>query len=157
MKKRGRPKGITTNCNRITQKVGTKCITFDQKASKETDVIILEWFVGKEIAKSAVDDGLVIKEEQVETCPEMVSTSCVDKLVNIRLIKKYCTEDAWKSINSIYCVKVELNLYICNFCKSNADAKETSVMCSLCLQWQHLSCARLKYAPKARHWFCYTC
>ncbi|CAG2206462.1 unnamed protein product [Mytilus edulis] len=104
----------------------TKCITFDQKASKETDVIVLEWFVGKEIAKSAVDDGLVIEEEHVETRPEMVSTLCLDKLVNIRLIEKYCTKEAWKSIESIYCIKDELNLYICNFCKSDADAKETN-------------------------------
>ena len=49
--------------------------------------------MGKDIATSALNDGLLIKEEHVETRPEMVSSSCLDKLVNIKLMKKYCTED----------------------------------------------------------------
>jgi hypothetical protein len=94
MKKRGRPKGITQTVIGLPKKQErkNKCVPFDQKPSRETDLIMLEWFVGKDIATSALNDGLLIKKEYVETRPEMVSSSCLDKLVNITLIKKYCTE-----------------------------------------------------------------
>jgi hypothetical protein len=159
MKKPGRPKWITQTViglpkNRIRK---NKCVPFDQKPSRETDLIMLEWFVGKDIATSALNDGLLIKEEHVETRPETVSSSCLDKLVTIKLMEKYCTEDGWSSIESVYSAKVRNHVYICNIFKGDADEKESSVMCSSCLEWQHLICARLKHAPKTKHWFCFIC
>lgn len=66
----------------------------------------------------------------------MVFMSCLDELVNIQLVKKYRTEDAWQSIGNIYFIKEESSVYICN-----------SIMCSSCLQWQNFSRARLKNTP----------
>ena len=49
MKKRGRPKGITQTVIGLPKKRArkNKCVPFDQKPSRETDLIMLEWFVGK--------------------------------------------------------------------------------------------------------------
>ena len=90
---------------------------------------------GQRYSNFRLNDGLLIKEEHVETRPEMVSSSCLDKLVNITLIKKYCTEDGWSSIESVYSAKGRNHVYICNICKGDADEKQSSVMCSSCLEW----------------------
>jgi hypothetical protein len=77
--------------------------------------------------------------------------------VNIEIIRKCCTTEAWKAIEMVYGEKRRNPIYICETCTLDADTKEASVMCSSCLEWEHLSCARLKLFPKAKHWFCNKC
>jgi hypothetical protein len=126
MKKRGRPKGITQTVIGLPKKQErkNKCVPFDQKPSRETDLIMLEWFV---MFTSLSRHELDTISGRVSTCsffinrPSFnaevaislptnhsnmiksvsrdgfwsngtVSSSCLDKLVNITLIKKYCTE-----------------------------------------------------------------
>ena len=50
MNKRGRPKGITQTVMGLPKKLArkNKCVPFDQKPSQETDLIMLELFVGKD-------------------------------------------------------------------------------------------------------------
>ncbi|CAG2244213.1 CBS [Mytilus edulis] len=115
------------------------------------------WFVGSNLAKNAVNNNILITEEQVEARPELLTASCLDSIVNIDLIKKYCHKDAWEAIKSVYKEKKKNSIYICNICTHDADSKEASAMCSSCLEWQHLSCARLKQHPKAKNWFCNDC
>ncbi|CAG2188487.1 unnamed protein product [Mytilus edulis] len=118
---------------------------------------LIDWFVGSDLAKNAVNNNILITEEQVEARPELLTASCLDSIVNIDLIKKYCQKDAWEAIKSVYKEKKKNPIYICNICTHDADSKEASVMCSSCLEWQHLSCARLKQLPKAKNWFCNNC
>ena len=121
-----------------------KCLPFHKKSSKEIDTLLLEWFVGSEIAAKAVSGDFLITEDLVENKPELVSLACLDHLVNIDLIKKYCDSDAWGSIQNVYSEKRKNPMYICKTCGEDADCQEASVMCNACLEWQHLSCAQLK-------------
>jgi hypothetical protein len=68
--------------------------------------------------------------------------------VNIEIIRKRCTTETWKAIEMVYGEKRRNPIYICETCTLDADTKEASVMCFSCLEWQHLSCARLKLFPK---------
>lgn len=59
MKKCGRPKKIPQTVIGFPKRQARKttCIPFDQKASEETILITsIQWLMGKEKAKSAVDD-----------------------------------------------------------------------------------------------------
>jgi hypothetical protein len=60
--------------------------------------------------------------------------------------RKRCTTEAWKAIEMVYGEKRRNPIYICETCTLDADTKEVSVppICNSCLEWQHLSCARLK-------------
>lgn len=155
IKKRGRPKGLTQTVIGLPKKRmrSSKCAPFQKKSSIE-----MYWFVRKDYAtKVILKDNFIISEELVEQRPELVSSSCLDSLVNIEIIRKRCTTEAWKAIEMVYGEKRRNPIYICETCTLDADTKEASVMCSSCLEWQHLSCARLKLFPKAKHWFCNKC
>jgi hypothetical protein len=67
--------------------------------------VILEWFDGKDHATKAIKDNFIINEELVEQRPELVSSSCVDSLVNIEIIRKRCTNEAWRFSGMILPVK----------------------------------------------------
>jgi hypothetical protein len=159
IKKQGRPKGLTQTVIGLPKKRmrSSKCAPFQKKSSIEIECLILEWFVGKDYTTKAIKDNFIISEELVEQRPELVSSSCLDSLVNIEITRKRCTTEAWKAIEMVYGEKRRNPIYICETCTLDADTKEASVMCSSCLEWQHLSCARLKLFPKAKHWFCNKC
>jgi hypothetical protein len=76
--------------------------------------VILEWFDGKDHATKAIKDNFIINEELVEQRPELVSSSCVYSLVNIEIIRKRCTNEAWKATEIVYGEKRRNSIYICN-------------------------------------------
>ena len=156
IKKRGRPKGLTQTVIGLPKKRmrSSKCAPFQKKSSIEIECLTLGWFVVKDFATKAIKDNFIISGEQR---PELVSSSCLDSLVNIEIIRKRCTTKAWKAIEMVYGEKRRNPIHIYETCTLDADTKEASVMCSSCLEWQHLSCARLKLFPKAKHWFCNKC
>ena len=48
---------------------------------------MLEWFVGKEVATSAINDKKLIEEDQIEVRPEKISDGVFDENVDIHLIR----------------------------------------------------------------------
>ena len=52
---------------------------------------MLKWFVGKDVAASAIDDRKLIDENQVEVKLEKISDpdGALDENVNIHLIRKF--------------------------------------------------------------------
>ena len=46
-------------------------------------LVLLSWFVDKEVAKDAIDGRLLIEEEHVECKPERIPDSILDKNVDI--------------------------------------------------------------------------
>jgi len=69
----------------------SRCAPFQKKSSIKIECLILEWFVGKDYATKAIKDNFIISEEQR---PELVSSSCLNSLVNIEIIRKCCTTEA---------------------------------------------------------------
>ena len=55
---------------------------------------MLKWFVDDEVLQSALN-GVLIEEESVEYRPEVMPNAVLDESVDIFLIQKYFTNDAW--------------------------------------------------------------
>ena len=128
----------------------SKCAPFQKKSSSEIECLILEWFVGKDYTTKAIKDNFIISEELVEQRPELVFSSCLNSLVNIEIIRKRCTTEAWKAIEMVYGEKRRNPIHIYETCTLDADTKEASVMCSSCLEWQHLVMRKTETLPKSK-------
>lgn len=84
-----------------------------------------------------------------------VPCSILNDDIDLNLVKKHFTDDAWLAVNDIFETKFELGWY----CQSCRDCLTTgpSVGCDDCLNWFHQKCANLKTIPKTAVWFCTTC
>ena len=57
--------------------------------------MMLSWFVEADVANNAFQNGILIKENQVEVQPEKVPMKYLDEDVFINLIRKYFIFDGW--------------------------------------------------------------
>lgn len=121
-----------------------------------THVVMLQWFVLPVIAEKCLSGGEIITEEFVECRPEKVPNSCLDENVDIFLIKKHFTFDAWQVILQIVESKKENKDWFCTICSHDLQER-TSILCDCCLCWFHLSCVGLKNVLKRKEWFCRFC
>lgn len=124
-----------------------------------THVVLLEWVVSKEVSDLAVmNSGHLIDEEDIEVMPENIVDSVMDENVDISLIRKYFTPDAWMLVQDVVMQKRRSCQFTCNGCSQTlSDTCQRVIACDHCLCWFHLSCVGLKRLPKAKHWFCRNC
>ena len=102
--------------------------------------------------------GKVITEDIVETIPENVNNACIDECVCMQSVKRFFTDDAWKTVEAILMIKQEGCNYYCTICELEIDDnQDESINCSSCLGWMHFKCTGLKNSPKKKYWFCRTC
>ena len=117
---------------------------------------MLEWFVGKEVATSAINDKKLIEEDQIEVRPEKISDGVLDENVDIHLIRIFFTNDGWMLVKEVVEQKKLRTVYVCKNCYH--DLSETqSVVCEHCLCWFHMKCVGLLKEPKAKYWYCRQC
>ena len=116
---------------------------------------MLKWLVDDEVLESALK-GELIEEESVECRPEVVPNAVLDENVNIFLIRKYFTNDAWLLVTDMLERKKEDPVWICRVCQHDLHS-EASLICELCLTWYHLKCVGLTRSPKRKNWFCRSC
>ena len=62
---------------------------------------MLLWFVDKKVAELALKQAVSIEEEHVECRPERITDAVVDENVDIHLIRKYFTYDAWLLVEQV--------------------------------------------------------
>lgn len=120
-------------------------------------LVILSWFVEGEVAKAALA-GHIIQEDEVETRPDQISTSCIDEAICLDVCRKYFSLDAWLIVKDVV-KEIEQNpTWHCGRCTLQIeDETQSSIMCSSCLTWFHFTCLCLKQFPKSKFWFCRTC
>ena len=119
--------------------------------------VILKWFVNGEVALLAMKDPKhLIQEESVEVRPEKLPDSVVDENVDVHLVRKYFTSDAWLLVKDVITQKQTNQVFVCNSCSHDLD-ESPSILCDHCLLWFHITCVGLKQSPKARYWFCRQC
>ena len=111
-------------------------------------IVMLGWFVDLDIS-SAVLKKLI----DVEVQPELVANAVIDKNVDIHLIHKYFTDDAWLLVMDVIEQKHNIPMYVCKFCSHDLH-KLPSILCDHCLNWFHIQSVGLKQNPKTRYWFC---
>lgn len=63
---------------------------------------MLSWFVDKEVINSANGDVL-IEETEVECRPERVTNAVLDENVDIYLIRRFFSSDAWMIVEDVVC------------------------------------------------------
>ena len=119
-----------------------------------TTIVILSWFVDKAVVTEALNNGTLIDEESVECLPEKIPDSITDENVDVHLVRKHFTSDAWSLVEEVIKVKEKL-MWICNVC--HHDLTPSSIVCNGCLLWYDFKCVGLSKQPKTRHWFCRNC
>ena len=118
---------------------------------------MLTWFVDLGISSAVLrDPKQIIEEEDVEVQPKFVSNAVLDENVDIHLIRKYFTDDAWLQVMNVVKQKRDNPVYTCKYCSHDLD-ESLSIVCDHCLSWFHIQCVGLKQSPKARYWFCRGC
>ena len=98
----------------------------------------------------------LIEEEYVECRPEVVPNAVLDENVDVFLIRKYFTNDAWLVVANVLERKRKHPVWICQHCQHDLHS-DASVICELCLTWFHLRCVGLFKNPKRKNWFCRSC
>ena len=91
---------------------------------------MLQWFVEKKIALAALDGKQII--EQNEISPEKITDAVLDKNIDIHLIQKYFSRDAWQTVIGAVKLKIAICFFTCKCCNHDAD-ESPSVLCELCL------------------------
>ena len=117
---------------------------------------MLEWFVEAKVAAAAIrDPEQLIDEENVEVRPEKLPDAILDENVDVHLIRKFFTTDAWLLVIDVLKQKQRNQVFTCKCC--HHDSESPSVLCDHCLSWFHMKCVGLKQGPKAKYWFCRSC
>ncbi len=119
---------------------------------------MLKWFVdGREMAAEIKSPGrYFVEEEHVEVRPEKLPDAVLDQNIDVHLIRKFFTQDAWLLVEEVVKQKCNNPVYICKLC-SHDFHEQPSIMCDHCLTWNHLKCLGLKKELKAKYWYCRDC
>ena len=81
--------------------------------------VILKWLVDDAVVEKAIQTDCLIKEEEVECRPERVQNSILDENVDVCLIRKYFTNDAWKVVQDVLQLKEINTTWTCQICHSD--------------------------------------
>ena len=132
-------------------------VAFEKLLPQQREKIILSWFAGMNAAEAAIK-GKVITEDVVETIQENVDNACIDECVCMQSVKRFFTNNAWKTVEAILAIKREGCHYYCTICELEIDDyQDKSINCSSCLGWMHFKCTGLKSSLKRKYWFCQAC
>ena len=118
---------------------------------------MLQWFVEESFATAALNNARqLIEEEKVEVCPDKLPDAVVDENIDVHLIRKYFTNDAWLLVMDVVQQKQQNPVFVCKYCFHDLH-EEPSIVCDHCLSWSHIRCVGLKRGPKSKHWYCCKC
>ena len=104
--------------------------------------------------KMALDGGL-IEEDMVECRPEKVTNAIIDDNVDIHLVRRYFSNDAWMVLQDLVERKKEQDTWSCKSCCHDLEGQ--SIICESCLEWFHFHCVGLVQQPKSKNWYCRQC
>lgn len=114
MRKRDRLKGLANTVIGLPRKKAKGApVAFEKLLPQQRERIILSWFVGVDVAEAAMK-GKVITEDIVETIPENVSNACIDECVCMQNVKRFFTDNAWKTVEAILTIKKGGCNYYCS-------------------------------------------
>ena len=122
-----------------------------------TVIVMLGWFVDVDILSAVLKNPKkLIEEEDVEIRPENITIAAIDENIDVHLIRRYFSNEAWLQVMGTIEQKRNNPVYVCKSCSHNLDESE-SVCCDHCLVWFHTQCVGLKRSPKSHYWFCRGC
>lgn len=119
-------------------------------------IVILSWLVEKNVAEKAMKNDILIEENDVECRPERVPDSIADENVDIFLVRRMFTQDAWAIVEDMYKLKTKKMNWMCSICYHDLP-EDQSIVCDSCLLWHHFKCCGITKRPKTKTWFCRRC
>ncbi|CAN8002340.1 unnamed protein product [Ixodes hexagonus] len=152
----GRPKGqmvTVIGLPRKRKRTSTER-PYAELTMKEKKLKLLTWLTGTQKAAEAMK-GKLLDEDTVEQRPECVHGGIRDDNIDINLVRRFFTDDAWQAVQMVIGMKRQES-WKCNECETHLDDHD-SVMCDWCLTWNHLPCVGLRKQPKTKLWKCRVC
>jgi len=108
--------------------------------------VITSWFVDKKVAKRALRAHQLIEEEEVECRPERIPDAVVDENVDVHLVRRHFSSDAWLLIESVVKQKAKMT-WTCQTVYQDLHTDQPFV-CDSCLLWFHFKCVGLTRQPR---------
>lgn len=124
----------------------------------------MEWFVDTEDAENALTKNILIEESAVESRPDHVTHAILDKNVNLPLMKRFFTTNAWCIVSGVLKVKKRSCQWNCGICdvdldttvgdensspnKTGSSDDKVSLICDFCLTWYHFALYSAEEATK---------
>ena len=95
---------------------------------------MLKWIVNTKTVKAVLrkPGSCLIQEEQVEVHPENLPDVILDENVDVHLIKRYFSNDAWLVVKDVVSQKCSNPLYTCKICHHDLGESQ-SIVCDHCL------------------------
>ena len=155
-KKRGRPKGSCTTAIGLAKakKVKkTRCSPFHTLDIQSKHKLVLGWIVDTRTVTEAMQRNYLIGEEDIDR--DNIPSQLKDTQVDIHMLRRYFDSEGWKLLNTIS-DKIQVEEWKCGECKEPLNTSE-SIACDSCLEWNHLTCIKLKKIPKCKYWYCSYC
>ena len=113
VRKRDWPKGLANTVIGLPRKKAKSTpVAFEKLLPQQKKIIILSWFVGMDVTEAAIK-GKLITEDTVETIPENVNNACIDECVCMQSVKRFFTDDAWKTVEAMMMIKQDGCNYYC--------------------------------------------
>ncbi len=95
---------------------------------------MLQWFVSEDVPETTKKSRKYLFEEDVEVLPDLLPDAAIDENVNIHLIRKFFTKDAWMLIAEVVKQKQKNPVFSCKSCNHDLD-EFPYISCDHCLSW----------------------
>ena len=110
-------------------RIAKPCYSVSIDSPPSTSTAMLKWFLDSDIATEVQKTKTLVHEEQVEARPELLPDALLDENVDVHLIRRFFTDDAWLLLEEVVSQKLKRNIYTCKH-----DVHESpSVACDHCL------------------------
>ena len=155
-RKRGRPKGACTTAiglPKAKKLKKTRCSPFHTLDIQSQQKLVLGWFVTDSVVTDAIQRSHLIGEEEIDVVN--IPSQLKDSQVDVNMLRRFFDSDGWKRIIEII-DQIKEEEWKCGECKQVLSSSE-SIGCDSCLEWNHLTCIKLKKIPKCKYWYCSHC
>ncbi len=90
---------------------------------------MLKWFVDGDIAEACIKNpNRLAEEEDVEVKPEKLPHAVLDENVDVNLIRRFFSQDAWLLVEEVVKQKGNNPVYTCRYC-SHDLGEDHSIEC----------------------------
>jgi len=152
---RGRPKLTTKKtATELPRRRNRRCVSFDNKDSKERCHVILQRLVVGVRAED-VSANNPVDSRYLKLQPNELPAAVLHENVNVQLLQPFLTPHAWQQLQQAIAERQQSDDWFCASCHNDLGTQR-SVECTSCLDWFHCGCVGFKRKRKG-DWFCCVC
>ena len=127
-------------------------IAFVKRNKSQKVIKMLQWLnVPENGIQSSLKFEYRIKVNDLSECISHTFKEVCES--DLKLLKKYCTEEAFESLHTKVSNIQKHNDTVCNVCKTEQSKSNKWIYCEACLLWFHYKCVGVT-EPPIDDWFC---